>query len=231
MILNRYNFFELLKIKSWSSDRRVIFHHIHKTAGTSLEGLLAKWFLLQRDYDLVKEINSRPLFNINCRSGHYGYKKTKLSSSYPCCLDDDSFFVFTFLRNPLERTISHYHHWQKAGFEGLQEISLEDFLLQKSNYDWVNSISNNWMARVLDVNESDYKKNLDKYAFIGIFEDLKESIEILSKLLDKPIYQMPHKRKSEKKELKVSKEIKEIFINNNKLDYAIYEYGLKRLKR
>ena len=62
------------------------------------------------------------------------------------------------VRDPLSRAISHYNHWKKNGFKKLQKYTLEDFLLGLAEEDWINKVSSNWMASVLNCNEDNYKE-------------------------------------------------------------------------
>lgn len=210
-------------------DDIVVFHHIHKTAGTSLENILSKWYILQRDYDLSNVIPLDKLRNCNCKSGHYGYHDIHLTSLFPSVLDSRNYKVFTFIRDPLNRTISHYYHWKNAGFDGFKNIDLDTFLRGHSSEKYINDIASNWMARVLNVSKYNYREVLDNYFFIGLFEELQYSCDLLADKLNKKQYSLPNKRMGRYEKDKISQATMTVFKNRNKLDYDIYEYAKKRL--
>lgn len=205
-----------------------VFHHIHKVGGTSLEELFSNWFFYKRELNLNKKVDIHKLKNFQALGGHYGYHDIHLTVKYPNILENPSFKVFTMVRDPLTRAISHYNHWKKNGFKKLNQYSLEDYLVGNTKEDWTKQMSSDWMAYVLNCNDTNYKIILDKYFLVGIFEELNATKKVLAHFLGKPNLEMPHKRKGEKNSTIISPEIIEIFKHRNTLDYQIYNYSLER---
>ena len=83
-----------------SYDKKFIFVHINKTAGTSMEKALADYGVkkLEEKGDLKFELNYRQSQHFNCDE----YKKY-LGSEY------DDYFKFTVVRNPFDRVVSYYY--------------------------------------------------------------------------------------------------------------------------
>ncbi len=83
-----------------SYDKKFIFVHINKTAGTSMEKALADYGVkkLEEKSDLKFELNYNQSQHFNCDE----YKKY-LGSEY------DDYFKFTVVRNPFDRVVSYYY--------------------------------------------------------------------------------------------------------------------------
>ena len=83
-----------------SYDKKFIFVHINKTAGTSMEKALVDYGVkkLQEKGDLKFELNYNQSQHFNCDE----YKKY-LGSEY------DDYFKFTVVRNPFDRVVSYYY--------------------------------------------------------------------------------------------------------------------------
>ena len=83
-----------------SYNKKFIFVHINKTAGTSMEKALADYGVkkLEEKGDLKFELNYNQSQHFNCDE----YKKY-LGSEY------DDYFKFTVVRNPFDRVVSYYY--------------------------------------------------------------------------------------------------------------------------
>lgn len=73
----------------------------------------------------------------------------------------------------------------------------------------------------------DYEEILEKhFVYVGIPEDLQTSVDALADKLGFPSVKVDRLNISERNE-KVSEELKEDFISNNPLEYAIYHWAVK----
>jgi hypothetical protein len=184
-------------------DRRVVFIHIQKTAGSSIVKALKNQAgrHLPSHGDFASRL--RPFREDNeFILGHFGFNKTL---EIP-----DPKFCFTFLRDPIDRIISLYHYWREDTeneypvFQTAKEMDLETFLQSdnpqvRQHIDNVQTwtfIGDCWgevrrqhehLSRdeLLDI----AKKNLDTLDFIGFQENYRLDSELLFGMLgfDTPV--------------------------------------------
>ena len=110
-------------------DQKLIFHHLTKTAGTSLISELKKAGLsgfdhARYDFEWSDEIFLRG--NYNFFHGHYTYDLIKHIKGLGIAT-----FTYTFLRNPVERVISQFYNWKDvaktaAEHDRIRERGLSD---------------------------------------------------------------------------------------------------------
>jgi hypothetical protein len=178
----------------------IIFPHIPKTAGTSLRVQLSsfdnKRLLIDdlEDYpfSLNKNVlDSREIFKSKAISnkdillssydvifGHF------IADKYVFLKNYTDYNLICFLRNPTERTISHYFYWKKMLATG----TVGEVLL--NNLPFLNQIADNTMSleefSKLPQVKNFYKiyfgsNQISDFSFIGISERFDESIAIINK--------------------------------------------------
>ena len=81
-----------------SYDKKFIFIHINKTAGSSIEQALNSY----GEKRIVPKNNTD--FKMSKQSQHFNYKEYRefLGADY------DDYFKFTVIRNPFDRIVSYY---------------------------------------------------------------------------------------------------------------------------
>lgn len=208
-----------------------IFHHIMKCGGSSVNKVLDKWFNME--YEVVnpgENINSYIKFRYNterifsdvCITGHFQGEGHFLHQRYPETIErKNEFRIFTFLRDPLKFRTSLYYYVRNNG--GMNDTTLKDFT----------EVFPNYMASLIPCNEENYKKVLDRYFFIGIVEELQESMDILADLINKKKISVPFENVSVKDEQmsELNEEVVNKFRISNGLDYCIYNYCLEKFRR
>ena len=166
---------------------RLIFMHMPKCAGRSVKALL------NANYGSVLEVNnmnwldkqkSEDLVGFPLIMGHIQFCNIRRLI--------DHYRFITILRDPLERTISQYNHFmtkktsvkeakimRDGNYSFIDFVSANDFRLEP----WVNSYvtylgATGWTYNLLEFYQR-AKLNIRKLDFIGIYEKLKESIEMM----------------------------------------------------
>ena len=206
------------------SDEILAFSHIPKTAGTTLNYILKRHFAhrhllveyrkpppvyTSKDLDFDLKINPA----IRSIAGH---------TLKPYVDFGRDLTWFTFLRNPVDRFLSHYQH---------QYRSVEKFRIPLR--DWMRTYERqNWMTRMIagteDVEAA--KQILANFAFVGLMERFDESL-LLLKHLAIPDLDIAYKPKNVSARMATSFDdhLSEV-IEQNSLDIELYEYAENRLQ-
>lgn len=212
-----------------SKDKIYFFHHLVKCGGTSIKEVIADWFSVQNDYlensdnlntFLRHKLNLSNLVSGSCVIGHFQNDKIHLKNRYPEIFENkQNYRIFTFVRDPLQIRFSMFYYNKKL-FD-IENINL---------YDSMKYFPDNFLASLFPCDESNYKEVLDRYFFIGIVENMQESFDKLAIMLNRKKIKLPYANRSEKdsqiKEL--PKDFISVFKENNRLDYLIYEYCVKK---
>ncbi len=207
--------------------------HIEKCAGTTLHHSLK--------YNFPGYITLRPWYYWSNELGNYftaqelkyfiklfpiltgiGGHTTRTYLNYESVIDKPISY-FTFLRNPIDRYMSHYNHQvNKMGINW----TIEDF----SN----DSRFNNFMTRRIGGDESltlAMHKLKNQYDFVGLFEHLNKSLVMLKHYVfdDQVDLFYEHKNDSTgEKKLRfndLSENVKKRVLACNKLDIELYKYA------
>lgn len=222
----------------YNKNKPLIFIHIPKCAGTSVDSVLKKWFrknflrhgfIKQNKWYRSTPYDLRPGI---CISGHFSRRRNGgVQFLYP---EVDQFI--TFLREPFEAQLSQYFFWKKKRRKTLidqgilKEGSEEDF---KNVNDFMDKRNKSFLLNFTpcEVTIDNFKEVFNKYyVYIGVVEDIQTSMDVLANKLHFPPQKIGRFNPSERNE-KVPDELKEEFIKNNQLEYHIYNYILRRYKQ
>ena len=174
------------------NQKLIISIHIPKTGGTTFVDVLRKCAeeVLYLDYSQEGGLGSTALFrrgkrlkapfdsvvddlaSLQGRSvihGHFAPKK--YSGRFP-----DAVYV-TWLRDPVERVVSHYFYWQRSYLPGdarweqvvAQKMSLEQF----AQLDFTRDVYSRWFSPL----------GVERFAFVGIMEEYDRSLELFRRLI------------------------------------------------
>jgi len=233
--------------------KNVVFIKVHKCSSTSVKNILlpvAKKHglkLVLRNREASKKLRNQhgllPYTRSTDDNNNLAWHTS--DAPYNSCLDHHAYdplfyeklikdpIYITFLRDPLDRAISAFYspavppHGQKLKWEDWYKENI-NFLNSKPRVTSHCVLINNFMSYMLGYNllEEITAENLKKrYAFIGFTEYFDESIEQLASVLGWELNaKIPHIRKNfNKPETKLSQDFIELFRQNNKLDYKLYE--------
>lgn len=225
--------------KEKSNNFVIIFFHMIKSAGTTFNYILRNNFgfnhvevftvadggvdLWGRKYVGIEDINWFFKVNPGIRSltGHF------LRPFIPYGRVIKRPFFVTFLRNPIDRYISHFNHQARAS---KSPMTFDEWL--ESEHE------NNYQTRFL-ANEEDSKKAIwfieNFFDFVGIVEKFDLSLLLLRHKLDldfdiryRPVNVSAHKLiRKEHLDPKTLKRVE----RNNSFDLEVYSAALRRFKK
>lgn len=219
-------------MKKLKNKIELVSLHIPKTAGTSFRNMLKQHYGEENAvrFDIHsasnrieienQEFRKRKLpKNIKVIHGHFNYQSVIETVD----LDENVKFI-TWLRDPVERVLSNYFYLSKRLKEELDEEGKGLNILakmQKTLLEYArNDISRNRMYKFLRGAE------LDKFFFIGLYENYDEDIIELAKMLGMEEPEILQHNVTEDKE-EVSKEIINEIKELNSLDIELYNEALR----
>lgn len=223
---------------------KYFFLHMLKTGGTSLFNVFND-VLGEENVKQVVSINKGPkqleaLNKYKFIGGHFTY------SDYLDYIDQDRYTI-TFLRNPVDRFISQYFFF-KNNYEDLnkeptvantKKFNLEEYIEYYRKIERYGVVFNRQLwyfvgPQKYKLSEAEAmeiaKENLSKMNFVGIVEELADSVDLLCYDCNWPLVEnmpllnvtsnKPTNDEIDKKTLEVIKEL-------NDLDFQLYDYAIK----
>lgn len=205
-------------------NKFLVFVHIEKNGGITLHRILHNSY---RGY-----VTPRPNYGLKFSS----YDLKKLQSCYPIGITgigghrivpaenyNNDQFLFTFLRNPVDRYMSHLNY-QISRME--IEWNIEQFIEDPyfSNFQCYR------ISGTRDLNKSIDVIN-DRFSFVGLMEEYDRSLIILSNMLKDPLLRRNYEKRNVSGLMDKSynfqtldKKYRSKIIENNKADLALYEH-------
>lgn len=132
-----------------------------------------------------------------------------------------------FLRDPMQRAVSHYHFWKRTYLGGhriwdkfaRENWSLEQFLLSRQH--------TNFQSKFI------WRFPLSQFDFIGLAEHYDDSLEMLGQafpiLKDLPIKsENGNPQKTTGAEYRIDPNLASEFKRRNEIDYTLYAHALER---
>ncbi len=226
---------------------RIIFFHIPKAGGSTLHSIFERMYLKDDIYtiqynsnswyengELFKKLPLEELNKILLLKGHMFFGLHE-------CFNDPSIKYVTFLRDPVERIISHYYFVLRSNEHFLHQtvknkkMSLLEYA--KSDLSWeldncmTRMISGLQNIEINQCNDSHYDlavKNLESYfRVIGIVERYDESLILLKNELGWKEYPYYQKLNQTERTHSVSKKTKEKIAERNRYDVQLYDWALE----
>ena len=133
----------------------------------------------------------------------------------------------TILRDPFEIAMSNYYYVKRLGEEAFRAGSPHRIVGDINDH--LKKYNRSYLLQFMpyEITIDNYEEIFEKhFVYVGITEDLQASVDVLAGKLGFPSVKAVRLNISERNE-KVSEEIKEEFISNNQLEYAIYHWAVK----
>lgn len=205
ILINNYHFNHM--------DVRYLFGHGKPVTGQNRRIFTDReYFFLKKINPMLKSISGHPIrFSDNLFRSEEGIK------------------YITFLRDPIKRIISLYHHSRRND----SRLKFKDWANDVSKYDFCN-YQTQWFSGDYDINKA--KDVLSNFYFVGILEEYDRSLIILkNRLLDKDFdIRYEKKRVSTFSDDQIinnpaNKSILDKLRQNNSLDFELYRFARQEL--
>jgi len=160
------------------NKKNIIFVHVPKTGGGTIENMILQHYFQGRDVDIVFERKKIHSLNKTWTQHHTIHDIIKSRGVYR----PEDYYKFAFVRNPWDRAVSEYFYIKNHGGcacrGNIRKIpkSFEDYILNNFKCSWRNHI------------EEQYNFIYDKYNkqcvdYIGRFEDFTGSVQKIFNIL------------------------------------------------
>lgn len=201
---------------------KIISVHIPKTGGSTFKHLLLNQLkdvtILAGKPLFSRHLNEKPcIFDINIINhkiihGHFSVEQLSGISN--------SDKIITWLRNPVDRVISHYYYWKNRPNINMHPIE------EKIKFNNLSLLEFSQIPSMQNV-QSYFCQDKNRIFFFGITEFYKESIELLEKDLSIVINYDIDKIKNVGKKEFVSEEVREAICKSNLKDIELYSEALQ----
>jgi hypothetical protein len=224
-------------MREYDRSQPLIFIHIPKAAGTTSRRLFEAWYGTHFLSHYFDERTGRmpPKYDL-CRMhsvekpivlyGHFNkLRNFGIEDRYP----EVKQFI-TIIRDPFEVALSRYFYVRKVG-SNWKDRSL--IPAEKLTDYVINSKSTMLNHFPREVTNSNYKEIIEEYFIeIGITEYLHESMKRIAGKLKLPFdATLIGHRNATERDQEVSVHLKDIFIENNQLEFKVYAFALQRFNR
>lgn len=202
---------------------------MHKGTGFKNEyNITSPWLQSLKNVDIFSNTHVGKNYNLNIDHVTGTDKNIKRLKSLMEVGNDN--FLISSVRDPLERLVSNYFGTPNTQWD-MSEEGFNKWYLSNHDKDvthifkgvtkvfpdfWIN----NFLCNYLDTNADLVG---DKYDFVIIAEEFKSSMEKISTILDFPFKESNHNKTPNKPKINISDEVRELFYNNNKEDYKLYD--------
>lgn len=222
----------MLKDEKIKKDKKVVFFHAQRTAGTTLKRLFETEYgkgncLFYRnsdDYKSWEDIDKDIFSKYSVYAGHANY-------SYKESDDDRDFFYMSIIRNPYERAISIYNYLRSRDSGKISELAKNNDMFsffKKAYIEFPDYISNTQTLRVSGCKDFLLAKEIvDKeYSMLAPFDRLDDVVGVLAKCLSwKKVTGLEIKPSTIDFEFYENEELKRYIYDINREDFMLYEYS------
>ncbi len=230
-----------------SEHTRYFFLHIPKTGGTMIRHALYGLFpqkmifpnlqqIRQNNgyYPPIEDIRSdeERMLVIQLVAGHY-----RFSDMSHLKFDDKEIKTFTFLRDPIQRVISHVFHG-KSHSPSLRNMTVEEIINNQNYWPNINNLQTRYFAPISfreRITETSFTKAIDNLSgmdFIGTLDDVNGSLSMLSRFLglDRELEATKLNENTEKNYELITDDIRSVLREQNLYDTRLYNYACELIQ-
>lgn len=233
-------------MKEYDPNKPLISIHIPKCAGSSFSNILISWFGKgfhphyydeklnnpPKQYSLYDKLFEKKFKFGMCIHGHFNNdRKIGVRDYYPK-IDQ----LITIIRNPFDLHVSNYFYVKRLSKNRHSYRSGKQHPIIEKGWnvrDYLRESKKSCLCQFLPSNISleNYKEILEEqFIFVGITEDIQNSVRILAQKLGFPDLKVPISNISTWDE-KIPEWAQDEFISNNPLEMAIYNFAKNRIGR
>jgi Galactose-3-O-sulfotransferase len=223
------------------SDPMIIFLHIPKSGGTSLNGIINQQYPKKaifrfngiQNRDRIQQLSQQQRTNLQLIRGHFAFG---LHEFLPCPAQ-----YFTLLRDPVARFISHYHYVRRSvnipGHAQVKSLTLRQYTQQMGQK------NGNLQTRLLfGLNQTQCqtpsetltvaRQNLEQhFAVVGLVEQFDETLVLLKRAFGwrMPLYVQQNVTSQKQKDgTTIDPETLQLIEQCNAMDLELYRYAQAR---
>ena len=237
-------------MRNYDRNQVLISLHVPKCGGTSLRTVLAGWYqkrFYHHEYsDKLNQLPPRRDFRGSfrqrllgrspgrgaCVHGHFDSRRgTGVPQYYPYA----SQFI-TILRDPFEIAVSDYFYAKAKGENRFVEGKRTPLAKQYRSFDQFFELyalrSQAYVIRYMPIQITldNFARLFDtQFVYIGVAEDMPASVNRLADRLGFPRVAVPHVNQSPRDEA-ITPGLREAFVKEHPVEYAMYEYALAHYK-
>ncbi|WP_340691626.1 hypothetical protein [Hyphomonas sp.] len=200
-----------------------LFHHIPKTAGTSVRVALSKMFQVHEDYHknisreemerYVKDrINLSELTERDILCGHWNIIGGRLWEKYPE-IDDVPVRKIAFFRPPLDTALSGVRFNVRNGH--ISDQRANEMLLKRVNY----------FATTLGCDSENYRQRIDSYWHVGLTSRVQDSMDFIADTISADRVKVARRNVTDPASVQFSDAAIAEFKERSKFDQEIYDYA------
>jgi hypothetical protein len=222
-------------------DGVIAFLHIPKTAGTTLNSILADQYSPEQFHEVMMRgmswlvpgptVVPRPLISFSKLRRHFDL-------SIRNALPADARF-FTFLRDPVERAISHYYHYRRQTADPIHPLAMRSSLAEWVGGSGLVEMDNGQTRRLagemnlpcgrvtprmLDRAKSNLARH---FAVVGLTERFEESLILLRRTFDWPVHRFVFRNVGENRPRRseVDEDTLNAIEDRNRFDADLYRFA------
>lgn len=227
----------------------LVFVHIPKTGGTTLNSMLAHQYPAAQAYEIMMRGMSAtaaaPLISFSkirrlkrtLRSRQMRVIHGHFDLSLGPLMPDGAQF-FTFLRNPVDRAISHYFHYRNNPSDPIHALAMRADLKEWVTASGLVEMDNGQTRRlagemgrpvgtVTQEMLERAKTNLKKFAVVGLTERFEESQVLLRHAFSWPVCRYPARNVGERQAGGFDIDMLDAIRRHNRFDLELYAFAVE----